>query len=95
MLQLKARHCLSFALLHCFALFMLALPPHQSAQGLSTKPTQQEQVGSAPNEYVTSATCSSCHEDLLRQLARNPHQLFDFNLKKGWQWRSCEYRNQP
>jgi len=95
MLQLKARHCLSLALFHCFALFMLALPPHQSAQGLSAKPTQQEQVGSVPNEYVTSATCSSCHEDLSRQFARNPHQVLEIQPKKGWQERSCESCHGP
>jgi DmsE family decaheme c-type cytochrome len=89
MLYLKTRLWLSLMLVHCFPLFILALPPHQSEE------PQKGQAGSTRNEYVTSATCSSCHEDLLKQFARNPHQVLEIQPKKGWQERSCESCHGP
>jgi hypothetical protein len=34
------------------------------------------------NEFVSSATCSSCHEDLARTFAHNPQQILETSEKR-------------
>jgi DmsE family decaheme c-type cytochrome len=64
----------------------------ESASGL---PKQQNQAAPAKNDYVTSATCSACHEDLFKKFTRTPHQVLESHPKKGWQERSCESCHGP
>ncbi|MEW5976126.1 MAG: DmsE family decaheme c-type cytochrome [Acidobacteriota bacterium] len=47
------------------------------------------------NEYVTSATCASCHDDLAKKFASNPHNLLETRAERGWQDRSCESCHGP
>lgn len=49
----------------------------------------------AKNEYVTSATCASCHEDLARKFTRSPHQVLETSASKGWKEQSCESCHGP
>src|SRR5262245_42994405 len=65
--------------------------------GSSSKPQEQPapQVSPAKNEYVSSATCASCHEEVATKFARNPHQILETDAKKGWKDQSCESCHGP
>ena len=61
----------------------------------SSRSPQEPAAPASQNEYVTSATCSACHEDLSKKFARNPHQVLETNPKKGWKDQSCESCHGP
>ncbi len=64
----------------------------------SVKASRNPQEAAAPaskNEYVASATCASCHEDLARKFTKNPHQILETHPKKGWKDQSCESCHGP
>lgn len=63
----------------------------QAAQEPSPKPVTTE----AKNEYVSSATCASCHEDQVTKFATNPHQILNMKEDKGWKDRACEACHGP
>jgi len=55
----------------------------------------QETPKPATNEYVSSATCGSCHEELATKFSRNPHQILETDAKKGWKDQGCESCHGP
>jgi DmsE family decaheme c-type cytochrome len=62
----------------------------------SPKPLQEESAPQATkNEYVSSATCASCHEEVATKFARNPHQILETDAKKKWKDQSCESCHGP
>jgi DmsE family decaheme c-type cytochrome len=56
---------------------------------------QEPAAPSQKNEFVSSVTCSSCHEDLFRKFSRNPHQILETSEKRGWKDQSCESCHGP
>jgi len=65
--------------------------------GFARTPRSPQEPAGPPqkNEFVSSATCSSCHEDLAKTFARNPHQILETSEKKGWKDQSCESCHGP
>lgn len=61
----------------------------------SSQGTQDTAAVPPKNEYVSSATCSACHEDLAKKFSRNPHQILETSSKKGWKDQSCESCHGP
>ena len=49
----------------------------------------------AKNDYVSSATCASCHEAQTTKFATNPHQILNMKEDKGWKDRACEACHGP
>src|SRR5262245_3695327 len=60
-------------------------------------PDSNPQAPSVPsgNNYVTSATCASCHEELAKTFSKNPHQILEISGTKGWKDQSCESCHGP
>ena len=65
--------------------------------GFARTPRSPQEPAGPPqkNEYVSSATCSSCHEDLAKKFSHNPHQILETSEKKGWKDQSCESCHGP
>lgn len=40
--------------------------------------------------FVGTETCQTCHEDVAKAFARNPHRALETSEKRGWTGRSCE-----
>ena len=43
-----------------------------------------------PPGYAGSEMCGTCHEDIAKAFAKNPHVILDTDKRRGWQARSCE-----
>src|SRR5262249_4545758 len=65
-----------------------------SAESQTPAKPQAEAV-SSKNTDVASATCASCHEDLAKAFAKNPHQILEISSAKGWKDQSCESCHGP
>jgi DmsE family decaheme c-type cytochrome len=90
------RGLLPFILLHPLVGFCLASNPSRLlGQDEGSKPPPQNQVSKAKSEYVASATCASCHEDLAKSFTKNPHQILEVSPSKGWKDLSCESCHGP
>ncbi len=61
----------------------------------TSRSPQETAAPPAKNDYVSSATCGSCHEDLAKKFAQNPHQILETSEKKGWKDQSCESCHGP
>src|SRR5687767_467855 len=61
----------------------------------TSRSPQETAAPPAKNDYVSSATCISCHEDLAKKFAQNPHQILEISEKKGWKDQSCESCHGP
>jgi DmsE family decaheme c-type cytochrome len=48
-----------------------------------------------PAEYVGSAMCQACHEDLHNAFEKNPHQILETDKKRGWDTKACESCHGP
>jgi DmsE family decaheme c-type cytochrome len=46
-------------------------------------------------EFAGSETCSTCHEDIYKNFAANPHQLVETDKRRGWAGRACESCHGP
>src|SRR5947209_19812702 len=45
----------------------------------------------APAEYVGTAVCMGCHEEIYNSfIKRNPHRLLETDKKRGWDEKACE-----
>jgi DmsE family decaheme c-type cytochrome len=67
-------------------------PPGQDD---TSKPAVQNQPEAGKNDYVTSATCAACHEDVFNSFTKNPHQILEISSSKGWRNLSCESCHGP
>jgi DmsE family decaheme c-type cytochrome len=63
----------------------------QEKEGAPAKPAADNK----PAEYVTSATCQGCHEDIFNAFQKNPHQAVETNKKRGWETKACESCHGP
>jgi DmsE family decaheme c-type cytochrome len=61
----------------------------------SSRGQQEATPTASKSDYVTSATCAACHEDLARKFTSNPHQALETNARKGWKDLSCESCHGP
>lgn len=43
-----------------------------------------------PDGYAGTETCGTCHEDIVKAYAKNPHHILEGEKKRGWEARSCE-----
>jgi|SRR5581483_1638502 len=50
----------------------------------------QSSAPTSPPGYAGSEICGSCHEDLARTLADNPHHAVELEKNEGWEGRACE-----
>ncbi len=73
----------------CF--FALATASAQTAKpAAAAKPAQQ-----APLTYVGSETCATCHEDLGKAFANNPHEAVETGDRHGFAGKACESCHGP
>ena len=66
----------------------------QEQQGAPAQ-TAKPAADNKPAEYVTSATCQGCHEDIFNAFQKNPHQSVETNKKRGWEEKACESCHGP
>ena len=70
-----------------------------NAKGQSSEtpkaPTEEKKSEPAKSDYVTSAACASCHEDLAKKFTRNPHQVLEIKSDGAWKERACESCHGP
>lgn len=64
----------------------------QEKEGAPAKPAPAD---NKPAEYVTSATCQGCHEDIFKAFEKNPHQTVETDKKRGWETKACESCHGP
>ncbi|PYT78743.1 MAG: hypothetical protein DMG40_18850 [Acidobacteria bacterium] len=85
-----------------FAVYLNARPPAQDA----SKPVaEQEKVqtaasAAASGDYVGSATCKTCHEDMpskgfYKNFEDSPHFVTTLDTRKGPEWHGCEACHGP
>lgn len=78
------------------ALAGILISPALFARQEAAKPKEQpkqEQAAAGPATYVGSETCQTCHEDIAKAFAKNPHAVVD--KKKGWETKACESCHGP
>src|SRR4051794_1439224 len=69
----------------------MALNPAWGAQEKPGAPAQPSPpADNKPAEYVGSATCQGCHEDIFNGFQKNPHQTVETDKKRGWETKACE-----
>ena len=66
----------------------------------SSKQTKQSEQPSAPNRYVGSEVCKTCHEDMptkgfFKAFEDSPHFVTTLDTKKGPEWHGCEACHGP
>src|SRR5262245_40710996 len=49
----------------------------------------------APPAYAGSELCATCHEELAKAFARNPHHDVETNKRRGWEGKACESCHGP
>ncbi len=48
-----------------------------------------------PAEYIGSEMCGSCHEDIAKAFAKNPHHVVETDKKRGFDTKACESCHGP
>jgi DmsE family decaheme c-type cytochrome len=62
------------------------------ASGQSAKPAPAKP---APKEYVGSAVCQACHDDIFNSFQKDPHQIIDTDKKRKREDHACESCHGP
>ena len=65
------------------------------AQEKAGAPAQPAPADNKPAEFVTSATCQGCHEDIFNAFQKNPHQTVEKDKKRGFEEKACESCHGP
>jgi len=68
-----------------------------TAWGAQDKPAApaDKPVENKPAEFVGSATCQGCHEDIFNAFQKSPHQLVEKDKKRGFENNACESCHGP
>ena len=64
----------------------------------SAKPAEPAPAPAAdkkPAEYIGSEMCASCHEDISKAFAKNPHHVVETDKKRGFETKACESCHGP
>jgi DmsE family decaheme c-type cytochrome len=72
-------------------LMLLYIPNVGRAQEQPAAPASEKR----PIELVGSQTCQTCHEDMFNTFQKNPHQIVETDLKRGWATAACESCHGP
>ena len=86
---------LSLILAFLLALVFPSFTKTPKSQQAAQEPSPNAAPVEAKNDYVSSATCASCHEAQTMQFATNPHQILNMKEDKGWKDRACEACHGP
>lgn len=75
-------------------------PSSQAAKSDQDKPAEAKTAATpaAPKkaaEYIGSEMCASCHEDISKAFAQNPHHIVETDKKRGWDTKACESCHGP
>ena len=66
-----------------------SLPPPRNSS------PRQQPADNKPAEFVGSATCQACHEDIFNAFQKSPHQVVETDKKRGWETKACESCHGP
>lgn len=58
-------------------------------------PAAQKSTQPARREYVGSAVCQGCHEELANEFAKSPHHILEEGGRHNWKERACESCHGP
>ncbi len=84
-----------------FLLILLLAPALAPANQEQAKPeagppaAAQAKADTKPAEYVGSETCQTCHEDIFKAFAKNPHEVVETHGKRNWKGKACESCHGP
>jgi len=59
------------------------------------KPAEPAAADKKPAEYIGSEMCASCHEDISKAFAKNPHYAVETDKKRGFATKACESCHGP
>jgi DmsE family decaheme c-type cytochrome len=71
-------------------LAVIAITLGWGAQEQQGAPAQTPAADKKAAEYVGSATCQGCHEDIFNAFQKSPHQVVETDKKRGYENNSCE-----
>ena len=60
------------------------------AQAAESQPAENK-----PAEYIGSEMCATCHEDIAKAFAQNPHHMVETDKKRGFETKACESCHGP
>ena len=72
---------------------LLTLVTAGGAQDQAGAPAAQ--TSAKPAEYIGSEMCASCHEDISKAFAKNPHHVVETDKKRGFETKACESCHGP
>ena len=72
-------------------------PPSRSDQdkAAGAKAEATPAAPKKPAEYIGSEMCASCHEDISKAFAQNPHHVVEADKKRGFDTKACESCHGP
>jgi DmsE family decaheme c-type cytochrome len=76
-------------------LAVIGLNSARGAQEKEGAPAKPAAVDKSAADYVTSATCQGCHEDIFNAFQKNPHQIVETDKKRGFAEKACESCHGP
>jgi DmsE family decaheme c-type cytochrome len=76
-------------------LAVIAITLAWGAQEQQGAPAPAPPPDNKPAEFVGSATCQGCHEDIFNAFQKNPHQVVETDKKRGFENNACESCHGP
>jgi DmsE family decaheme c-type cytochrome len=70
-------------------------PAAEAAKPDAAKPEAAQQEAKGPATYVGNDTCQMCHDEVVKNFAKNPHHVVKVDAKRGWKAEACESCHGP
>jgi DmsE family decaheme c-type cytochrome len=80
---------------YIFLLLLLAFVPGLQGQKATPQPAASAPQQKEKLEYMTSAVCQGCHEELATAFQKNPHYAVEEFGKRGFKEKACESCHGP
>jgi DmsE family decaheme c-type cytochrome len=92
----QVRSASTFRLAAMVAAVALLGSSNGSAQDKPAAPqTETKAADNKPAEFIGSEMCGSCHEDIAKAFAKNPHHAVETDKKRGFETKACESCHGP
>jgi hypothetical protein len=78
----------------CIVITAQQQPKLAAAPPVSTVPVPATPVPDKAT-YIGTEVCQTCHEDIAKAFAQNPHHAVEADAKRGWKGKACESCHGP
>src|SRR5579883_2968118 len=65
------------------------------AKAAEAKAAEAKAADAKPAEYIGSEMCATCHEDISKAFAKNPHHAVESDKHRGFETKACESCHGP